>query len=438
MKGNYKEIQAKIRMLLDTLVETEGKRSQFVQRTSKMTASCFGQTMVLGCLAEPNKSLAGFAQVSADLDVAISPSGLNQRINEQSVSLLKQVLGKSLQLNQSRKGAHEFLQQFTALQILDSSYMGLPETLREEYPGIGGGQAAGMKLWLNYEYLRGEITALELTAGREADQKSRLHIEHTQAGSLHLFDLGFFKQEIFAEFRRKAAYFISRYQTQTALYWQSGDQQRIDLAYYLRNTQANQVDLSCLLGQKARVPVRLVCQRLPQKVAAERRRKAKQKAKADGRRMVPTKRTLQLLDWAIFITNVPTEMLSVDQILLVYRLRWQIELIFKLWKSRARLKAIGPFRRERVLCQLYARLIGLVLFHWLVAPICFSYKQLSLPKAFSLLQHHIVRLLMVIAADWRGLPRFLQRIEADFLRLAMKDKRKKSPSTYQLLVQAGL
>ena len=435
---DYKEIQTKIRKLLETIMEAEGRSSQFVQRTSKMTASCFGQTIVLGCLAEPNKSLAGFAQVSADLDVSISPSGLNQRINGESVSLLKQTLGKSIQLSQGSKEAKGILQQFTAVQIVDSSYMGLPAALHEEYPGIGRAQVAGMKVWLNYEYLRGEITALEITAGREADQKSRLHIEHAQANSLHLFDLGFFKQEIFAEFRQKEAYFISRYQTQTALYWSSGNQERFDLAHYLQKTDADQVDLVCLLGQKAQVPIRLICRRLPHQVAAERRRKAKQKAKADGRRMVPTQHTLQLLDWAIFITNVPPDMLSVDQIVLIYRLRWQIELIFKLWKSRARLKEIGPFRRERILCQLYARLIGIVLFHWLVAPLCFSEKQVSLPKAFSLLQHHIGRLLMVIAANWCGFSKLLCRIEEDFLRLAMKDKRKKSPSTYQLLVQAGL
>ena len=334
-KKNYKEIQTKIRMLLETVVEAEGKGSKFVQRTSKMTSSCFGQTMILGCLAEPNKSLTGFAQISADLNVEISPSGLNQRINGQSVTLLKQVLGKSIQKSQNNKEVNKFLHQFTAVQIVDSSYISLPVTLREEYPGIGRAQAAGMKMWLNYEYLRGEVTALELTAGREADQKSRMHIEHAKKGSLNLFDLGFFKQGVFAEFKQKEAYFISRYQTQTALYWQTDDQQRIALAHYLGNTMENEIDLPCLLGQKARVPIRLVCQRLPQKVAAERRRKAKQKAKADGRRVIPTKRTLQLLDWAIFITNVPAEMLCVKQITLIYRLRWQIELIFKLWKSRA-------------------------------------------------------------------------------------------------------
>lgn len=52
-----------------------------------------------------------------------------------------------------------------------------------------------MKLHLCYEYLQGAIAALDLTDGRAADQKCRLHLELAHPGSLHLFDLGFFKQE---------------------------------------------------------------------------------------------------------------------------------------------------------------------------------------------------------------------------------------------------
>jgi hypothetical protein len=78
------------------------------------------------------------------------------------------------------------------------------------------------------------------------------------------------------------------------------------------------------------------------------------------------------------------------------------------------------------------------LFHFLVAPTFAAYKQLSLPKAFSLLQHLVTRLLLAIANAWYDLPIIWQRFERDLLRLGMQDKRKKSPSIYQLLVEAGL
>ena len=184
--------------------------------------------------------------------------------------------------------------------------------------------------------------------------------------------------------------------------------------------------------------MRLVCQRLPPAVAAERRRKAKANAQKDGRRGSPSQRYLQLLDWAIFITNVRETQLSIAQVILVYRLRWQIELIFKLWKSRAHLRQIGNWRAARVLCQLYARLIGLLLFHWSISTHFTTCKSLSLPKAFGLFKYHVPKLVASIANRWLSFESTLSRIDRDILRLAPQDKRKKSPSTFQLLVQAGL
>lgn len=437
-KRDYSEQTEKMRELLETMARAAGKESEFVQRESKMTASCFSQTMILGSLEAGDKTLTGYVQVSADLGVEISASGLNQRINEAGVQLLQSILGKSIQMSQQKLVESHLLEGFSSVQILDSSYLALPKSLAEQYPGLGGRGAAGMKVWLNYDYLSGRIGALSWGSGREPDQKSRLHVQQAEAGSLHLFDLGFFKQEVLAELSQKEAYFISRYQLQTALYRDQAAKERLDLARYLRQSKADQLSLTLFLGEKVRLPVRLVAQRLPKKVAAARRRKAKARAKQDGRRKPPTVRTLQLLDWVIFVTNVPQEWLSVEQILLIYRLRWQIELIFKFWKSRAKLDQIGPYRLERVLCQSYARLTALVLFHFLVAPIFAAYKQLSLPKAFSLLQHHVSRLLLAIANAWQDLTAIWQRFDRDLHRLAMQDKRKKSPSTYQLLLEAGL
>ena len=437
-KRDYSERTEKMRMLLETIATEEGIKSKFVQRQSKMTASCFSQTMILGSLEKGDKALTEYAQVSADLGVEISASGLNQRINAKGVWLLKNLLSKSIQMSQNHEIEREVLGQFSSIQILDSSYLALPKSLAEQYPGIGQANAVGMKVCLNYDYLRGEIKALTLTSGREPDQKSRLHITSAEAGSLHLFDLGYFKQETFAELAQKDAYFISRYQLQTALYWQQDEKTSFDLAQHLRKSKADQLSISVFLGENARVPVRLVAQRLPAKIAAARRRKAREKAKRDGRRNPPTPKTLYLLGWVIFITNVSETMLSVEQILLIYRLRWQIELIFKVWKSRAKLKEIGDHRPDRVLCQCYARLTALVLFHFLVAPTFALYKQLSLLKAFSLLQHHVSHLLLAIANSWHDLSPIWQRFERDLLRFGMQDKRKKSPSTYQRLVQAGL
>lgn len=75
------------------------------------------------------------------------------------------------------------------------------------------------------------------------------------------------------------------------------------------------------------------------------------------------------MDWPLFVTNVPADRLSIEQVALLYRVRWQVELVFKLWKSYCGLKHIVGLRRERVLVELYAKMIGLVLTHFLTAPL---------------------------------------------------------------------
>ena len=84
----------------------------------------------------------------------------------------------------------------------------------------------------------------------------------------------------------------------------------------------------CRLPVDRAVPV-------PPEVAARRRQKAYEKAQKSGR--TPTRAHLQWCDWTILVTNCSTELLTWKEVVVLYRTRWQIELLFKLWKSHNRL-----------------------------------------------------------------------------------------------------
>ncbi len=282
---------------------------------------------------------------------------------------------------------------------------------------------------MSYEYGSGQIVGLEVGEGCRADQACRLAETVAQPGSLHLFDLGFFSQDHLAALTAGGSCFVCRHQYQTALYTLTGE--RIDLEAVLAACPDDQVELAVRLGMRVQLPVRLLGQRVPQEVADRRRAKAKAVAKRRGRTLAPT--TLRLLDWNLFCTNVPSW--SLAQVCAVYHLRWQVELLFKLFKSQAGLDRIGDWRPARVLVQLYARLIALVLAHRCLGPLRFAgRRELSLPKAYRLLQQTVPRLIATIAQGWLGVADVLATLGRRCLRLALKDARRKNPSTFDRLL----
>jgi hypothetical protein len=176
------------------------------------------------------------------------------------------------------------------------------------------------------------------------------------------------------------------------------------------------------LGDSQRLPVRLVL---------SRRRTAYANAKRKGRQ--PSQKYLALLAWSFFITNVPDTMLSATQIIQFYRIRWQIELIFKLCKSQLHIDTVQGCGEHRILCQLYARLILFVLLCDVVAAFRFlEERELSLVKAFQIFSDYADQFIQCLRGAYSSLTTVLLAMKDDFLRLALKNRRKKSPSTLDL------
>ena len=208
----------------------------------------------------------------------------------------------------------------------------------------------------------------------------------------------------------------------------------IDILALLRGLpeDVQQYEINCFMGSKHRIPIRMLFQRLPQDVVEERRRKARKRARKKGRQY--SQDYMDMLAWETYVTNVPANMLFFEQVFTLYRIRWQIELTFKLWKSQAKLAVIGGWRSERVFCQLYVHLIILVLFHWFISPYrIIGRHELSPPKAFQVLQDHASLLFNSIINKWYSISSILTQMEQDFCHFALKNKRRKNPSTYQLL-----
>jgi hypothetical protein len=141
---------------------------------------------------------------------------------------------------------------------------------------------AAMKIHLLWDFLTGSILQLGITPGRASDATNPIAQEVAPAGSLSLFDLGYFCLDRFQNLTRAGAFWISRLQHGTSVFDAQG--QPLALLQYLRQqTGSGPIDVSVLLGVSHRLPCRLIALRVPQEVADRRRQKAYVKAQKHGR-----------------------------------------------------------------------------------------------------------------------------------------------------------
>lgn len=104
--------------------------------------------------------------------------------------------------------------------------------------------------------------------------------------------------------------------------------------------------------------------RVPDEVA-ERRREADAKLMQHVAIARVSAKTLHLAAWTLLLTDVPPNQLTRPVALVLLRERWQIEPLFKRWKQEGHLDEWRTSSFWRILCEIYAKLIGLLLQHWL-------------------------------------------------------------------------
>ena len=134
-----------------------------------------------------------------------------------------------------------------------------------------------------------------------------------------------------------------------------------------------------LLGAAGRLPVRLLLQRVSQEVADERRERIRESAQAQGREA--SAEVLALAEWTMVVTNVPRARLSGEQVLVILRLRWQIERLFRLWKEFGKIDEWRTKKPWRILCEVYAKLCAMLIQQWLIQLGCWHDPHRSLVKA---------------------------------------------------------
>jgi Transposase DDE domain len=434
------------------------RETGFVERsTAQLDGPTFVHTTVFGWMDTPEASYPQLRHVAASLGVPVSSQAVEQRFGAESATLLREVLQEAVgAVLCSEASAPELLSRFNGVYVQDGTIISLPAALRDEWRGCGGstpeaGQSS-MRVQVRLDLAQGGMQGPWLQEGRAAERSGEAHEAPLPQGCLYNVDAGYFTLAEMRAHGKAGCYWLTTANAGTPLIDERG--LCWDLVSFLRAQTGEEVDVQVLLGKYERLPVRLIARRVSAEQAERRRKSAnrEKEVKAKGvqqpnvrkRRIAGDKRKrtrkrkktgkarLQLLGWTILITNVAHTLLTVDEVLVLARCRGPLELCWKLWKQVGKVDTWRSAKPYRILTEIYAKLLGCLITHWLTLLECWQAPNRSMVKARQVVQW-MAPVLALGLAGVIPLETMVQRTSSSMASGCTVNARRKRPAAYQLV-----
>ncbi len=340
-------------------------KEEFILRTRKITGSNFVYSLIF-LLSSGAINLRKIKE-SVFFNGDISREAINKKFNNKSVRFFKKIFINLIKNELSFGKKINTI--FSDIKILDSSYFLFHNGLINIFPHIGIVEKSGAKMQLFYSYLKNGIFNVEFKKSRMNDQSYvRYVLKHLNKGELFLADKAYLVINFLIKLNKKGVYFVGGYNKQN-IYKRTinkkdkrrFDYEKIDIIEYLSGRKGNFREEFYMYNSKKesqKLKISLVFFKLSEEKSNLNRMNAKKNAKKNNKSKTPTKITLALAGWRIYITNIEADVLSLKDIASIYRVRWQVELIFKNYKSIMKLDKYNvKSNKYRVKTEFYANMI---------------------------------------------------------------------------------
>jgi Transposase DDE domain len=439
MGNSVTQLGKAIQSVLQVHANRAGVSTGLIKRVREFTGATFAQTMILGQMQEGEIAMSDLASFARQVGVNVSAQAIDKRFNKKTATFFQELLNASFtQVVAADPVAIPLLERFSEVIVEDSTTQSLPDELEEVWRGCGNATdsaKSAFKVQVRMDLLSGGLKGQALTDGRVPDTKSPLRLNRRQRRSVRIVDLGYFDTHQFQKDSEAEEYWISRLKVGGSLQIFDEAGHPLDLCEVLR-TYAGHTSYECPIQVSAttQLPARLIAYPVPEEVAIKRRTSHERKAQKHSRK--PSKKILDLCSWTLIITNIPAEELNHQEALVFLRARWQIELLFKLWKQYAQTDVSRSKNPWHLLCDFYAKLIGMMIVHWMMIVGCWQIPSRSMVKATKAIRHQI-NLVARALAGRDDLIHVLQEITQGLDRCRI-DKRRKHPNTFQLLLDPTL
>lgn len=328
------------------------------------------RNLIIGFMMMISKKMNSYESWASEVSVltgkSLTRQAIENRMNQETSSMIKILLTEKLtdSINQTKQKENEkILSKFSRIMLEDSTTLNLPDNLSKEFKGnvCRGKKKSQAKIHALYNFTDNIFSFLDTHSFTDNDQSlSPKVLDYLNKNDLLLRDMGFLVLDVVRKLLNKGVNIISRKNAQIKVYdVQTGLE--IKLAKELRKNHI--YDKSVLVGNKKRIKMRLIILPFPPAQAQERRRKAKMDR---DKRLNHSKEYYELLGYAMFITNISQSKCSAKEIQKLYGLRWQIEIIFKSWKSCFSFEKLIPTNcknPERIYSMINLLLLYILLFH---------------------------------------------------------------------------
>jgi len=409
------------------------KLNGFIQRESAIDGFNFLLTFTTGLMNTTDSTLAQMASfLNNTCHLGVSPQAIDKRINPKAKDFLKHCLDKALRLSNKKIDIpNKLVSLFKHIYIIDSTNFDLHPSLKDIFKGSRGTASdSSMRIQFIYDYLTGK-SYIEIGDNRTADSTTLFNIVkenklETDGNALFLQDLGYSKRQTFVLMNDAHNFFISKLKYNVHVFDLSGN--KIDLFKILKKNP-QYLNMTIKIDS---MECRLVGSKLPESVINQRNRKANKDSKK--KKGATSKKEYKLfLSYGLFITNL-SEHYSADAIYTIYRLRWQIELVFKSWKSIIGINKIHTARVDRVLCEVYGKLIVAVILSTLFLRLKYRFqKDFSCYKIFQLVKSIALKWAICIHESQRIHAEFIDNLIPQIIRFCKKNKQLNKPTIDVLL-----
>lgn len=402
------QISQDLQDLFTHIADDLAKKTGFIIRQRDVTGRNFAQGVVFGWAHQPQATRKQLYESALEAGLKITPQGLDQRFTSAATTFMRELLQHALTRLVSSDTKRLMLTHFKGVYVTDSSYVAWGEEK--------------LKLGVRHD-LQGGGLEISLEPATRHDQKITVLETPLPRGALALADLGFFKLERFENWSRDGVFWLTRLKVGSILTQVDGSRLALE-TLLARDTPFT---IPVRVGSQQTLEAYLVAAPLGENELKKRQAHLKETARKKQRPISEQQQAVS--HWTLYLTNIPE--LSFEQAHILARTRWQIEMLFKLWKSHSHLASSRSKNPNRCACEGYAKLLAVVVKHWLLLVGGWECLAVSSIDAFNLIQKYLPQVLQNLAQG-RSFRAVIERLKVMLHRLPSHSRRKSNPLAFQL------